>query len=190
MSKPRKKIGLFGTPCGGTFYTVHRLTDFGLDVGHEAMREDGLVCGFWIFGSDSTVERPNVDDYAWDVLGVVVRHPLLVAQTLPHILERRCQWPWSRRDSPILHALRYWVEAHTMVQAHVLTAVIRVDTHFEGDLDEVCRQLGINRTPPLRSPVSKRVRWPRLTWSEWMAQDPHYCRRGQALVERYGLDDV
>lgn len=163
----------------------------GLEIGHEVMGKDGIVCGFWALGAErAVVDETRPRDYSWDLFGVIVRHPLLVAETLPLFMKGRSAWPWSLRTDLVLDSLRFWVESHTAALNLGVNVTVRIDSHFQDDYAHVCETLGVLVTTPQARSVRKRDRWPRMSWQQWMDRDPSYCRRGQALVELYGLDDL
>lgn len=172
-------------------HLVLSLQASGVEVGHEAMGQDGIVCGFWALGAERAVlDETRPQDYVWDLLGVVVRHPLLVAETLPLFMKGRTRWTWSLPTDLVLDSLRFWVESHTAALELGVDATVRVDSHFQDDYARLCTTLGVPVAASQAQLVRKRDRWPRMTWQQWKEQDPSYCRRGRALVGLYELDDL
>ena len=201
--KGRKAVGLFATPCGGSTYTTRVLKEGGLRVGHESLQPDGTVCGFWAFpAEDKPVDaehrmRRQADPHGgkWDALGVLIRHPLKVAESLPGIGEiHRFRVSWKHED-PVLHALRYWVEAMALAQAHLLTSdylrrvVVRVDSHYEEDIKNLCSYLQIPFKRPGMGPRSRSKRWDPISWEKWRSLDPDYARWGEEYVRQYNLEE-
>lgn len=172
-------IGLFGTHCGGTTYVVKRLRKAGVALGHERVWSAGIVSGRWL------VDRAIGG--GWDVLGIIARHPLLVAQTHARAGGKRYPAQWATGD-PVRDALRYWVTAHTAAAKLDADVVVRIDSHIEEDMAELGELLG-TELPPWGAPRSKPNRWPRWSWQRWAREDPDYAEAGRALVDGYGLDE-
>ena len=171
-------------------YLVRCLAASGVDIGHESMAGDGIVCGFWALDAErAVVDKTRPCDYSWEVLSVIVRHPLLVAETLPHFMRGRTSWSWSLPTDLVFHSLRFWVESHTAALALGIEKRIRVDSHFWDDYCIVCDMLRVDVRVPGVGPASKSARWPRTSWEHWMERDPAYCRRGRALVNLYELEE-
>ena len=140
---------------------------------------------------------------SWDALGVLVRHPFKVAETLPGILEQRRglhkEIPEWFHEDPVLNALRYWVETFEAAQAWVVKAftedralfspVVRVDSHYEDDMKNLCFYLGVPFKTPNRPPKSRKKRWSTPTWRQWFLEDPDYAQRGGELVRDFELDE-
>lgn len=84
------RLAVLGTPCGGTGYVQALLRASGLRVGHEALRPDGIVCGFAALGRhqgrDTSAQRVLWAPGAFDLTCRLIRHPLDVAVTLPWVL--------------------------------------------------------------------------------------------------------
>lgn len=198
--RARYRLGLFATPCGGTVFVAQHLRRCGVDVGHEKLRRDGIVCGWWALGHEPAPDdqpKAHLADHEWDVLGVVARHPLLVAETLPTYSDRRRHHAWTHPD-PVVHALRYWVETHEAAWTLHLgggadlfetAAVVRIDSHLGDDLDALCDALGSETRPLKPPPPGKPRRWPRWTWAQWRAADPSYAARGRELVRQLRLEE-
>lgn len=196
QNKGHRRIGVFATPCGGTTYLCDRLKSLGLDVGHERMRSDGIVCGFWAHGDNRSQKmdrgKPHPDEYTFDALWTLVRHPLLVAETLPQFTERgRKHFSWTHED-PLLHALRYWVETISIGLVRSDYAVVRLDEHFEQDFAALCASIGalpwdVKDPKKVREPKRKNKRYEPMTWGEWYDRDPRYAARAQSLLRDVGM---
>lgn len=193
------RVGLFATPCGGSTYTTRCLKASGLRVGHESMQPDGTVCGFWAHPVSSKPKgmekQGDPQGGPWDVLGTLVRHPLLVAETLPSIHEVfEFDVPWAHED-PILHCLRYWVETFAAAEKHILKAdvyyraTVRVDSRYDHDMQDLCARIRIPYVKPSMPPQSRNRRWPRVSWKEWEDRDLSYARWGKEYVRQYNLEE-
>jgi hypothetical protein len=184
-------VGVFGTPCGGTGYATRRLRRCGVDAGHEKLGTNGIVCGFWVFGPNGTrPDRPRVCDHSWTALVRLVRHPLRVAETLPpFVVDGQHGRTGPNHPDKRLNALRYWVDAHEKARGYHPRYTVRLDSHLEADLAELCAGLGVPNAEPDYAPESKPQRWPRMTWAGWAEGDPEYAERGLALVREDSLDE-
>lgn len=198
-----RQVGFFGTFCGGTTYVAMRLRSSGLRVGHEEPHANGLVCGRWAFPPGVCerrgVERLKPTSRDWDVLGVVVRHPLLCSETLPRYL-RKCHLPQLEVElEDRLRAMRMWVLAHEFAREHIdshsyPTSVLRIGRRdiFERDYSDLCSMLKIQTgsyTDADPRASHKATRWPRLTWGEWDAADAEYADRARSLLEIYSVPE-
>ena len=183
-----------GTMCGGTMYLADCLQSAGLACKHERPGADGLMCGHWVLNRYNNRMQPLEATYG--LLGVVVRHPLLVAETLPRFM-KGARWPaWWTGDQQV-DALRYWVETFEeaervlRVAYYDVTCRIRIDSHFQEDYSHMAQLLNISPSPaPRRKPQSKPKRWPKRSWAWWEQEDGAYAMRGQELVATYGLEEV
>lgn len=187
------RIGAFGTPCGGTNYTAKVLQSAGLRVGHETLRDHGIVCGFFLWGKKMG-RIPNPNDYTFDHIVRVIRHPLKVAETLPAFVWKR--WnntgtPWFMQDcpDPRLCALRFWVCTHEHPWLEKAEYVVRIGTpETENDLTALVHALEHRREHEAESPITKKKRWEPLSWEGWKATDPDWAARGMDICQRFGLE--
>lgn len=184
------RVGVLGTPCGATSYTFHRLKAAGLEVGHERAQRDGIVCGLWTMPVElrdaRSKGRPVHTDYTWDQLVVLIRHPLLVAETLPKVLgNQKMSW---HLDDPRLSALRYWVLTFESVPAGLLC--IRANKHYEEDFKCVTDALEVESVDIGGGyENTKRRRWDPISWDEWGAHDPEFAERGLSVLDRFDFEE-
>lgn len=196
---------MFGTPCGGTTYMAKCLRKAGLLVAHEpesisemARWPDGLVCGWWGIPVEHRGNRDalrvKASAHSFDVLGVLVRHPLNVAETLWSKLDGKRRFQWTTGE-PVKDALRFWVEVHEAAGRQIAeakrvheTIELRLDSNLEYDFGLLSAQLGVTVDPYAYAGRSKKNRLPPWTWEQWFIEDPAYAGRGARAVKRYGLD--
>lgn len=192
------RIGVVGTPCGGTRYTAHVLQAAGLKVGHEKMLADGICGGMHFLG----LNRWAFEKYKYDVFVRLIRHPLKVLVTLPFIWiprNRGVSWAPEREGEPanvppgspsdIELALRWWVLTHEKLQGEE-DYLVRV-SHIDQDLEKVLTSLGTSlpekaEVPPPRS-KTRRIT-PAPTWSSLYKLSPEWTDRAKHICDFYDLD--
>lgn len=201
-------IRVFGTPCGGTQYATRFLQGLELEVGHERLKRDGIVCGFMALGLRPTPRRrapgsmqPLAEDLDAKHDVHLARHPLRVAETLwryvnkcPKEQERMRELGMTRTDKHPLTALQWWVLTHEAILQRSPALTVRVGVH--GDLIQLAYL--VHRHAKLETGLaavaerigSKKGRKPALTWDEWRAADPDFAVRGARLVDYLGLRPV
>lgn len=203
----RPRVVVLGTPCGGTKYMYGWLRQWGLRVGHERTGEEGRVCGFWSLLGAGPSDRVRSKNRAapltydpWTHLGVVVRQPLRVAETLPLFARQGLGFDvgleFDGGDRDILSALRYWVASHQAARQHLErfpgeTFVVRLGSQRESDLAVLRTKLGFDDVEPTRDPrpsVSRPgQRWERKDWDWWLGRDPVWAGRALELLKAYGM---
>jgi hypothetical protein len=187
-------VAILGTPCGGTKYAKEVFRAAGLDVGHEAdMGEDGLACGFITWAGPVLGRKHRLDNYQWEHIVHLVRHPLGTAETLPAFVADIPRGPWHHED-PVLRALRYWVLTHRKIMGrpeYRRDMVLRLDReHFASDWERIRQRMGLELTdPPPSTESSKDYRWDRLTWDEWKQRDFEFARDGLQLIRKWELNE-
>lgn len=184
-----KKVGAFGTPCGGTTYINALLQKAGLKVKKEKIGEDGTVCGFFIWG----LRGGEPDKYTFEHTIHYMRHPLSVARTLPKYVPHEChEWPWVLVNAPVLSALRYWVLTHEKLYSVPLK--LRIGPQFPEDWGKVAKVLHLSPEVPEAEKSQyghkgwKNYRVP--SWDEWRKEDPEFSKRGEHIVNYYELEYI
>lgn len=172
-------IKVYGTPCGGTQFMERLLRAMGYNVGHERLSDDGIICGFMALGlrplqrggsytSRNPGEgRPEVDLAPAVVTAHIIRHPLVVAETLWRYVgrQRPCRLlmesvgfgPQLEIKKTQQMALRWWVLTHEAIEAMDLPGVHvlrlgedRTDVDTILLLEEIAKKVPRSlKTPPL-----------------------------------------
>ncbi len=184
----RLTLGVLGTPCGGTFATAAWLRQSGLNVVHEGVGSDGIVCGFWGLPEwarhGRNLRRVRLSDYEFDHLWLLVRHPFKVSETLWNVF-RNQDSPWPGLDQQI-KAMRFWVAV--MESAPDEAQVIHVDHRYEKDMRAACAELGIDLVGTTTR-TSKPHRRPPIDWKFWFEHDSEFAERGKKLVQHFDLEE-
>lgn len=193
------KLVILGTPAGGTTFIQRIFKDlYGLRIGHETLREDGIVCGFGVWRNWEN--RRIWDKESTDPVRCtarVIRNPVDVVPKLKNIMRGNREMngvvqpcPWYHDDEDI-RAFRYWTLTHERIEAdHTLT--IPSDPREYGklyglepllkDLELPVKDLSDVFTNKARHKDENTKQT--IVW--WHQHDPDFALRGMAIWDKYG----
>lgn len=98
-----KRLLVVGSPRSGTRFITNFLNQFGLQVRHERMGEDGTVNGAWLamrMKDDTLIKVAGRQHYEFDQIIHLVRHPLAVIRSLSLEMSE-VWWKWQSVHSKI-----------------------------------------------------------------------------------------
>lgn len=193
-ARGRKKLLITAHPRSGTKYLSRLCQAFGLDVGHETMRRDG-ICS-WMLAVEADFAPygggTKLRDYTYEHVVRLVRHPM-------HVLASSIYTENIEPDQPILlgkdtcrefsrrHRFserswafrRYFVRPEGNRYEHAVQTLLAWDAfiskrnpaftvHVESAQEELPKALGLERQAASRLPTRKvnARKHPLLTWSD------------------------
>lgn len=174
-----RKIAVLGTQRGGTQYTARVLRANGLEVKHEDLGPDGIVCGAFIWGLKNY--RPS--HVGFDRVVHLVRDPIECAETMdrfvPHAFRKD-----QDCDDRLCVTLRWWVATHHEIERIYPEAELHVLAHglWRGALGDMDEQ-------GVRGPVRGALRMNPETGEEYRGDPRPYDKR-RAMERWKGMDPL
>lgn len=194
---PKRRPLLAITGCGrsGTTYTSRRLSELGLEVGHERLRRNGI---------SSWCLAPLTNDRCWGPTGIEiarlgmplvhqVRNPLQVIASFStaggkswDFIARHIELPTS--GSLLLRSMHYWLRWNRLAEERSLITY-RVE-QFEAVLPEILRlsnahDVEISTHSSVPTDTNSR-RHSNISWQLLSDEDRHLCDDIRLLAESYG----